>query len=90
MEMEEVTHTFCSLKKVNKECIGFFAQVLLLYIVVVTSIVNLSLNAGNATLWTALLSSCLGYILPAPKLSKPKLTLTPTSSTANSVINERI
>ena len=39
-----------------------------LYIVVITSIVNLILGSENTHLWIALLSSSLGYILPALKL----------------------
>jgi hypothetical protein len=48
----------------------FFAQVGIWYIVILAAIVNLSLNNGTSTLWTALLSSSLGYLLPNPKLEK--------------------
>jgi len=46
----------------------FLAQIILLFIVVITSIVNLSLGNGDGQLWTALLSSSIGYILPPPSL----------------------
>ena len=46
----------------------FFTQIILIYIVVITCIVNLSMGNGNSNLWTALLSSSLGYILPNPSI----------------------
>ena len=46
----------------------FFFQVALIFIVVITSIDNLILGSEKTHLWIALLSSSLGYILPAPKL----------------------
>jgi hypothetical protein len=49
----------------------FIVQVIVILIVVITSITNLTLENGNLNLWTALLSSCLGYILPNPKI-KPE------------------
>lgn len=46
----------------------FVVQVFVILIVVITSVVNLSCENGNLQMWTALLSSSLGYILPNPKL----------------------
>jgi hypothetical protein len=40
-------------------------QVLILYTVIIVSIYNLTVQSQNSTLWTALLSSCLGYLLPS-------------------------
>jgi hypothetical protein len=59
-------------KHIPKAEIVFFAQVIVLYIVIITSIVNLTLSNGVSTLWTALLSSSLGYLLPNPTLEKEK------------------
>ena len=56
--------------KLPKAEIVYFSQTLLIFIVVITSIVNLSLGHDEAKLWTALLSSSLGYILPNPKLKR--------------------
>jgi hypothetical protein len=39
-----------------------------LYTVIVVSIYNLTVESENSTLWTALLSSCLGYLLPNPTI----------------------
>lgn len=59
-------------KHVPRSEISFFAQVIIVYIVIITSIVNLSLHNGDSNLWTALLSSGLGYLLPSPKLKSYK------------------
>ena len=56
--------------RLPKAEIVYFCQTLIIFIVVVTSIVNLSLGNDEGKLWTALLSSSLGYILPNPKLKK--------------------
>lgn len=59
-------------KSVPKSEVVFGAQVLLIYIIVVTAIVNLSLdgNSSDSKIWIILLSSCLGYILPSPTIKK--------------------
>lgn len=50
----------------------FFSQVIILYTVVLSCIVNLSIGGGEDkdTLWVALLGSCLGYMLPNPSLKQ--------------------
>ena len=53
-----------------KEEIVFMCQVIVLYTVIVVSICNLTIGHGDATLWTALLSSSLGYLLPNPSLKR--------------------
>ena len=53
-----------------KETFVYLFQVILLYIVIITCIINLSIGNCNSELWTALLSSCLGYMLPNPSMRK--------------------
>lgn len=48
--------------------IVFFVQVILIYIVVIVSIVNLTIGRSDDKLWIALLSSSIGYLLPNPSL----------------------
>ena len=50
--------------------IVYFCQMLIVYIIIITSIINLSLENGSSELWISLLSSCIGYSLPSPKLKK--------------------
>ena len=51
-------------KKTPRSEVVFLCQVLILYTVIVVNIYNLTVQSQNSTLWTALLSSCLGYLLP--------------------------
>ena len=54
----------------SKSQVVYFSQIVLLYTIIITCIINLSLKNGDSNLWTALLSSSIGYILPAPKIKK--------------------
>ena len=53
-----------------REEIVFFCQVIILYTVIVVSIYNLTVGHDDSTLWNALLSSSLGYLLPNPSLKR--------------------
>ena len=53
-----------------KEEIVFLCQVVVLYTVIQISIYNLTTGHENSNLWTALLSSSLGYLLPNPTLRR--------------------
>ncbi len=55
-----------------KEEIVFLCQVVVLYTVILVSICNLTFGHHDPTLWTALLSSSLGYLLPSPMLKHDK------------------
>ena len=63
--------------KVPKQEIIYLSQVVLIYIVVVTCVVNLTLWDVNQSLWASLLSGCIGYILPSPKLRKKHESVLP-------------
>ena len=52
------------------ECPVFLCQVVVLYTVIVVSIYNVTVGHGDSTLWTALLSSSLGYLLPNPSMKR--------------------
>ena len=53
---------------VPKTEIVYFSQMIIVYVIIITSITNLSLQNGSTELWISLLSSCIGYALPNPKL----------------------
>ena len=53
-----------------KEEIVFLCQVVIFYTVIVISIYNLTVGDGDSNLWTFLLSSSLGYLLPNPTLRR--------------------
>ena len=56
--------------KFPKQEVIYLSQVALIYIVVLACIVNLTVWDVNQSLWASLMSGCLGYILPSPKLRK--------------------
>ena len=53
----------------KSECV-YFVQVFLIYVVVIASLVNLTLGQDDYKLWTALLSSSFGYLLPNPTIKR--------------------
>lgn len=58
-------------EKVPRSEIVYFCQVLILFTVIVTSIYNLTAGDGkDSNLWTSLLCSSLGYLLPNPSLNR--------------------
>ena len=64
-------HWHCFGKKLPKSEIVFFCQILLVYITVIVALVNLTLyreDHKSNQIWIALLASCVGYILPNPKI----------------------
>lgn len=58
-------------RKVPRSEFVFISQVLAVYIVIIASIINLSTSTERKELWTSLLSACIGYLLPAPKIKQP-------------------
>ena len=58
-------------RRVPRSEIVFFCQTFIIYIVVITSLINLTLQNGPINLWIALLGSGLGYLLPHPSIDKP-------------------
>ena len=62
---------FCGSKFPMKEII-YFCQVLMVYIVVITGIVNLCISDINTCLWSSLVSGSVGYLLLSPSISKKK------------------
>ena len=57
-------------QRVARSQVVFLVQVLILFIVIVTSVAKLwvSENCEEVTVWVSLLSSSIGYMLPSPHL----------------------
>lgn len=70
--MDEKNDTSWDCSHTTRECFIYISQLVVCLIVILTSIVNLSLNYNekNQNIWLILLSSCLGYILPSPSMKK--------------------
>ena len=72
--METVSHSSnINCPPSRKSDVVFFSQVILIYIVVICSLINISLGS-SLQLWIILLTSCLGYLLPNPSLKTVKLS----------------
>jgi hypothetical protein len=60
----------------------YLSQILVIFVVIITSLYNLSNKNGDNSLWTALLTSCLGYMLPNPKIKTNRLPVEEIHSSA--------
>lgn len=58
-------------RRVPRSEIVFVCQMVIIYVVVGVSLFNLTQGHGTDNLWVALLSSCLGYVLPNPSIEPP-------------------
>ena len=58
----------CCGNRVPKNQFTYVSQIIVIYAIIATSIVHLSIQSDNRELWLILLSSSLGYILPSPGL----------------------
>ena len=56
-----------------KSLILFVVQVLVLFLLIGTSLYNLSRGGVEKDLWISILSSSSGYLLPNPKLERKAL-----------------
>jgi hypothetical protein len=59
-------------RRIPKGEVVFATQTIMLYIVIIVCLVNLTMGRDDSNLWTALLSSSLGLMLPSPTLKRGK------------------
>lgn len=65
---------FCG-ADIPKSEIVYFSQVIIIYAIIVTSLYQLAVQDNDNPLkhlWTSLLSSSLGYLLPSPTIKRKK------------------
>ena len=60
-------------KNISKSLIKFVCQTIILYIIICISIINLSINNGDSSIWLSLLSFCIGIIQNPPKIIKTSI-----------------
>lgn len=63
--MDSVSNIFRPISR--PDLVLFITQTVFLFVVVLTSLVNLTIDNGNTNLWTMVLTSCLGYMMPNPR-----------------------
>lgn len=69
-----------SQSKIAKNPLTFFSQIIVVYMIIITSLVQISLRGPDKELWLILLSSSIGYILPSPGLKFRKQSSLSSSS----------
>jgi hypothetical protein len=52
----------------NPKNILFLFQILIIFIVITSSLINLTYQWGSQKLWLILLTGTLGYLMPNPKI----------------------
>ena len=56
--------------QVPRSQIVFLVQVVIAYIVIVVSLVNITVTSENTCLWATLASGTIGYLLPSPSIKR--------------------
>ena len=60
-------------KNLPRSEIKYGAQILIIYVIILSCIINLSFGKSELTnVWLSLLCSCTGYILPSPYMPSTK------------------
>ena len=78
-----INYLVCDIHTVNMSlvcpasAITYAVQLIMVLCIVVTALVNLSLEDTHKDVWLVLLSSSLGFIFPNPTLKKKKPELVP-------------
>ena len=72
LSVDSSTVTTTTDLKIPKNRWSFFAQIVVVYTIIITSLIHLSLKSPDKKLWLILLSSSVGYILPSPGLKFSK------------------
>jgi hypothetical protein len=57
-------------KNMPRSEIVFFSQIIIIFIVVVASVINLSLGNQSTEMWLIMLSTSVGAILPNPSMKR--------------------
>lgn len=56
--------------KIDRRCVMYFSQLIILSLCICVSLYQVITLSENKDFWIGLLSSCIGILIPNPKLSK--------------------
>jgi hypothetical protein len=56
--------------RVHKDQVVFLCQLVIAYIVILISLVNIAFSKENTCLWATLASGTIGYLLPSPSINQ--------------------
>ncbi len=75
-------------RELPKQEIVFFSQIIILYILIITCMINLSINS-NSQIWTSILSTCIGILVPNPRIKTSKKHLISGDLVDGCILNHR-
>ena len=55
---------------IPKQEVVFFSQIIVLYLVIIVSLINITFENGDDNIWLSLLSASIGYALPNPSIKR--------------------
>ena len=55
-------------RRTQRTKVVYLCQIAILYIIIITCLVNITRESPNLNLWSTLLASSIGYLLPNPKI----------------------
>ena len=64
----------CCRQSFPRSQFAFFAQVIVIYVIIIAAITNISLGTPDKTEWWCILGSATGLLLPSPSLKRSKQT----------------
>lgn len=70
----------CEKTMTKADAVTYYTQVVVIIVVVIASLINLSIEQEPSTLWIMLLTSCVGYVLPNPRLLTESKEISMTES----------
>lgn len=72
LDISSIDESVTTSKSTTKNFIVYIVQLLVLTFVILVALFNLTMgwHKDNKDMWVAMLSSCIGYMLPAPSYKK--------------------
>ena len=70
MTTPESSQWRCFSESILSSHVVYLSQVVLVYMLVITALVNLTLGNGDSKYWLSVVSAGVAYLLPNPKLQK--------------------
>jgi hypothetical protein len=73
--------------RVHKDQLVFFCQIIIAYIVIITSLANITFTEQNTCLWAKLASGTIGYLLPSQKIKHDQFSRNTADNSLDTYLN---
>jgi hypothetical protein len=60
--------------RVHRDQVVFLCQVVIAYLVIIISLINITISSENTCLWATLASGTIGYLLPSPSFTHERVS----------------